>query len=266
MSFEIRKVLNHGTGSRFLNRLLLQFSEILGSGLVDISHDVRNKVQALLYELAKDLAKAEESFDAYQKLAETAQTSIANGEDVSVQGNAISFNDPTEQLVNLFRDVVIYAAIAHRKLPKIASEILGLELKGGKALHNELVRTLEKDGQDVEWLRKDNEWLGRFYEIRGDIEHEQVSIILAKVDIKNGTSPVLTLPKLGWNSQPLDDYMLTILESLLRHSEDVVVALLARKTRGSVMITRIPQARIDGPAGYRYALTPNRGAPLPPRS
>ena len=121
--FKITKILSSGTANPIVNRLSLQFFDILGRNLLSLSQEDSDKIKKLLFELMKKMLKAEEAKISYLQQEDMAIQKILSKNGIKFQQNAISYDDPTEDLKKKFEDFLINSAISIRKIVKIADVI-----------------------------------------------------------------------------------------------------------------------------------------------
>jgi len=128
--FVIKKILDVGTGSPLVNRLMLQFGEIVNSGFIKLDDSQKQKFNAILWECMNDLLKAEESVNEYFRIEDSAISKIASPDGIAFQTGAYSFEDPTLDLKKHFEEFLFRAVIAVRRTIKLACIVFKKEIKG----------------------------------------------------------------------------------------------------------------------------------------
>lgn len=143
--FVIKKILDVGTDSPLVNRVMLQFGEIVDSGFIKLDDSQKQEFKKVLSECTNDLLKAEESVKEYFRIEDSAISKIASGDGIAHQTGAYSFEDPTLDLKKHFEEFLFRAVIAVRRTIKLASIIFKREIKGPEELKRELDRRLPSD-------------------------------------------------------------------------------------------------------------------------
>ena len=121
--FIFKKIFDHGTRNPIVNRITLQFFDILDTGLIDLSRRRIEDWKNFLFECMKELIKAEESKNAYIIVEDKAIQRISSQDGVKFQPHAFNYEDPTENLKRHFEDFLIRCVIAIRKVVKIAEVV-----------------------------------------------------------------------------------------------------------------------------------------------
>ncbi|NOV02722.1 hypothetical protein [Paenibacillus planticolens] len=60
--FKLTKILKQGTDNAIINRINLQYSEMLKSGFIQVEEKQKNMINLNIFESMKDLLSAEDSF------------------------------------------------------------------------------------------------------------------------------------------------------------------------------------------------------------
>lgn len=252
--FKITKMLNHGTNNPIVNRISLQFFDILDRNLIDLPEQRIEKVKKYLLECMKDLIKAEESKSAYVTVENQAIQKVMSQEGVQFQPHAFSYEDPTENLKKYFEDFLIRCVIAVRKVVKIAEIVFLKSFDGPKALKKHL-RTLFPDSSpEIKMIEKDSVWIKELYDLRGKTEHDELVIELFDVTISNDGRPLIKIPRLPSNGAKIRKYLEVTLENCFTFCEDMTAMLLNTRCSKQVQIVLVPECLRPRYRDFKYVL------------
>jgi hypothetical protein len=251
--FKVVEFLGHGADNPIMNRLTLQFFEIIDSGFLGLEEVQQNALTELLLELAKELLYVYDALGQYIQVEDRHEAGVRAGTGLTVQARAISFTDPTEQLRKIFEDGVVHLAIAHRKLARVAGILLDREIKGGKQLRSAVLDQLPAEDPNREWVDNDDEWLTEFYELRGLIEHEELKIARFDVDLDGAENLLVRRAALYGRTIELRAYLAQALDSMFGHAEDTIALLMDLRIRKPFGIVK-NAIELYQERGFRYEL------------
>lgn len=252
--FKIVKTLDHGTNNPIVNRISLQFFDILGSNLIDLPEERIEKVKKYLFECMKDLIKAEESKNAYMTVENQAIQRIMSEKGVQFQSHAFSYEDPTENLKKHFEDFLIRCVIAIRKVVKIAEAVFLKSFDGPKNLKKYL-RTLFPDSSpEIKVIEEDSVWIKKLYDLRGKAEHDELAIESFDVAISDDGRPLIKILRFPSSGVTIREYLEAILENCFTFCEDMTVILLNTRCSKEVQIVLVPENLRPRYRDFKYVL------------
>lgn len=259
--FQVRtNVIQHGTSNPIVNRMALQFMELIDSNFFDLSKQRADEVKGALMGCIEELLHMYDALAAFVALEDEHVERVRSGDGYQVQQHGVSFDDPTARLEKLFEDFLIRGVVALRKLRKIAHLLTGEEMKKGNALRNYLLREVGNDPDDRKWIEEDDRWVKDLIDLRGEVEHGDFKIGAFGVQVANGGEPVVTLTTHPGKKAPLREFMRVSLYNVFTHCEDTVALLLRLRLRNKPMIelVQVPEDQQPQYRGFRYILLPKK--------
>lgn len=250
--FKLTKILNQGTDNPIINRINLQFSEMLKSGFIQVEETQKDKINSVLFECMKDLISAEESFHSYINLENSEIESISNGNYVRTS-NSIQYDDPTIQLVKFFEMFVMRCVIALRRTIKIAELVLNMKFDGPKKLLSHLKNRFENDKEYLRMLDEDTEWYVELYDIRGAVEHSEININKFEVDIYDERIAI-RIPELAEKRVTLREYMDVTLYNVCSYCEDFIAMIFSLVCFDLVRIIKLQDDDMKDHRNFRYII------------
>ena len=246
--------------SPLFERVALQFSAILNSGMTHVKKDNIEKIVDELIAIAFDLSKAEEDLIEYTKIEYENVLRYENKEGVKNQRSGIVFKDPTLILKELGEKILITLIIASRKLPTVISLITDKEFKPGKTFIGKLADELPLGHQDRAALEKDQEWMGELYFFRGEIEHKKWNIL--PFEINKGTDGSgysvkkcrIIARTQGEQPIPLGNYLLVAFKNMFGFIEDAISLVLSDRIRYPGILVSLPESERPKFKHYRFVL------------
>jgi len=252
--FKIAKTLDHGTNNPIINRISLQFFDILGRNLIDLPEERIEKVKEYLFECMKDLIKAEESKNAYMTVENQAIQRIMSQKRVQFQPHAFSYEDPTENLKKHFEDFLIRCVIAIRKVVKIAEVVFLKSFDGPKNLKKYLKTLFPDSSPEIKVIEEDSVWIKKLYDLRGKAEHDELAIESFDVAIPDDGRPLIKILRFPSSGVTIREYLEVILENCFTFCEDMTVILLNTRCSKKVQIVLIPENLRPRYRDFKYVL------------
>jgi hypothetical protein len=252
--FKITKILDHGTSNPIVNRMSLQFFDILGRNLIDLSEQRIEEVKKYLFECMKDLIKAEESKNAYMTVENQAIQRVMSKEGVQFQPHAFSYEDPTENLKKHFEDFLIRCVICIRKVVKIAEVVFLKSFDGPKDLKRHLSTLFPDSSSEIKMIEEDSVWIKELYDLRGKVEHDELVIAPFDIAISNDGKPLIKIPRLLPSGAPIREYLKITLENCFTFVEDMTAMLLNTCCSKEVQIVLAPDNLRPNYRGFKYVL------------
>ncbi|MDD2900891.1 MAG: hypothetical protein PHU44_00480 [Syntrophales bacterium] len=252
--FKFVKILDEGANNEIVNRIFLQFSDILDRNIIELPKEQVDKLKECLFDCMKDILKAEDSKKAYILLEDQVIKQIISGDGIKYQTHAISFDDPTERLTKHFEDFLIWCVIAIRKIVKIAIIIFSKSFKGIKDVKNYL-KTIFGD-ESIEWkmIEDDSNWVKELYDLRGKVEHDELNIERFDIELSPSGKPIIIIPAIAKTKVPLRSYLTVTMENCYTFCEDVIAILLNTKAPEIAHIVQIPESVRPKYRGFKYIL------------
>lgn len=251
--FVIKKILDVGTDSPLVNRVMLQFGEIVDSGFIKLDDSQKQEFKKVLSECTNDLLKAEESVKEYFRIEDSAISKIASGDGIAHQTGAYSFEDPTLDLKKHFEEFLFRAVIAVRRTIKLASIIFKREIKGPEELKRELDRRLPSDSAHRTWIQEDSGWMKDLYDLRGKAEHQLLDMSEFTVFAVKGEKPKIKLPEI--KNRLVRQYMAVTLQNIFGYVEDMTALLLNQECDPSAEIIQLPENERLAHRNFRYIIS-----------
>lgn len=252
--YRITKISDQGTSNPIVNRIGLQFSDILDRNLIILSEKRIENVKKYLFECMKDLLKAEESKNAYLAVENESIQKVMSKNGVQFQPHAYSYEDPTEILKEHFEDFLIRCVIAIRKVVKIAGIIFLKPLDGPKGLKKYLKTVFSSSSPEIKMIEEDSEWIKGLYDLRGKAEHDELEIEGFEVTISNDRKPIIKIPRLSRSGVAIREYLEVTLDNCLTFCEDMTVIFLNTKCPEDVQIVRVPEKLRQQYRDFKYVL------------
>jgi|GEM_PF-2983821 len=252
--YKITKILDQGTSNPIVNRLSLQFFDILDRNLIDLPAKRIEKIKEYLLECMKDLLKAEELKNAYLTAETQAIQKIASKDGVRFQPHAVSYDDPTEVLKKYFEDFLIRCVIAVRKVAKIAGAVFLKSFASLKELKKYLKTLVPPGSPEIEMIEEDSVWIKELYDLRGKAEHENLEIERFEVIIPDGGKPEIRLPRIADTGIAIRDYLEVTLDNCLTFCEDMMVLFLNTRCNKEVRIVLLPEDIRHKYQDFKYIL------------
>jgi len=252
--FKFTKILNQGTNNPIVNRISLQFSDMLDRNLIDLSKQKIEKIKKHLFECMKDLLKAEESKNAYIKIEDQAIQKIKSKNGVRFQRYAFSYEDPTENLKKHFEDFLIRCVIAIRRVVKIAEVVFDKSFDGPRGLKKHLKTLFPESSDEMKMIEDDSVWIKRLYDLRGKAEHDELVIERFDVIISSERNPLIKIPRLVDNGAPIREYIKVTLENCFTFCEDMIAMFLNTKCSKEVQIVLLPENLRPKYRNFKYVL------------
>ena len=252
--FKCKKILED-VSDTLVNRMNLQFLDIIGTNLIRLPPDKIEKFELLLFECMKDLIMAEESKKQYLEKENDAIRTVVQPDGVTFQRHGYSFDDPTFELKKHFETFLIRCVIAIRKTVKLAEEILGVEFEGPRQLKNYLLNNLPPDSPYIKMIQEDSVWIKQLYDLRGKAEHDSLFIEDFDVLVKENQKLQIKLPYLPMvNKATLREYMDVTFENTFTYCEDIVAMLLNMKCDEKIQIVLLPENLRPKHRNFRYVV------------
>lgn len=252
--FKFAKILDQGTSNPIVNRISLQFFDILDRNLINLPEKRIEKVKKYLFECMKDLLKAEESKNAYLTEEERAIQKVISQKGIQLQPHAFSYEDPTEKLKKYLEDFLIRCVIAIRKVTKIAGIVFLKQFDGPKALKKYLTTLFPDSSPEKKMIEEDSVWIKELYDLRGKAEHDELEIERFEVAISNDGRPLIKIPRLPRGGVAIREYVEVTLENCLTFCEDMTAILLNTKSSEEVEIVQIPKNLRHKYQDFKYIL------------
>ncbi|MBI1928986.1 hypothetical protein HYR99_32665 [Candidatus Poribacteria bacterium] len=258
LEFKCTTMLNQGTDNPIVNRIGLQFFDILNS--VDLSKPKKDEIEVYLFECMKDLIRAEELKKAYAELEEQAIQKIVSKEGVQFQHLGFSYDDPTEALKRYFDDFLIRCVIAIRKIIKIAEIISNKKLEGPGQLKQYLNTLFADSTPEMKMIKDDSKWVMELFDLRRQVEHEVLIINPFDLTISPNGRGSISLPRVisssGFPSGGalIGEYLEVTLENCFTFCEDMMAILLNTCMIKGVQIVQIPEELRPQHQGFKYVL------------
>lgn len=239
--YKLTKILDQGTSNPIVNRLSLQFFDILDRNLINLPEKRIDNIKKYLLECMKDLLKAEESKNAYITAENQAIQKVASKDGVQFQPHALSYEDPTEILKKHFEDFLIRCVIAVRKVVKIAGLIFLKSFDGPKDLRKYLGTIFPASSPEIKMVEEDSKWIKELYDLRGKAEHDELQIERFEVAISADGKRIIKIPRLPEGEPFLREYLEVTLDNCLTFCEDMTVICLNTKCSKEVQIVLVPE-------------------------
>lgn len=240
--FKVTKILNSGTANPIVNRLSLQFFDILGRNLLALSQEDLEKIKKLLFELMKKMLKAEEAKISYLQQEDMAIQKILSKNGIKFQQNAISYDDPTEDLKKKFEDFLVNCIISIRKIVKIADIIFNKYFEDCVgSLAKYLRRLFDKGSPEVRMIEEDTPWVKKLFELRESVEHDELGLTPFNISLHPDGGVQISIPRLPDEKACIREYIEVTLENCLTFCEDFIALLLNTKCLEGVQIILIPE-------------------------
>lgn len=250
--FKVTKIMDVGADHPIVKRLLLQFSHIIESGLIDLPNSAKDRVKALLFDLVQHMLRTEEALHHYAELEDTALKRLA--EVKNEHDRVYSFDDPTLELTKHFENFLIHAVIGVRDTCKMASAITGEKITGPKDLITSLARVFTADTAVLEWLEDNKNWGKQLFDLRALSEHGGLDVQRFDVIGFKDDAPVVRLPQLATPYITLREYLNQTWPRLFFYCEDTVALLLSTKCKFPGVIVDLPENQWESRGGRRYVI------------
>jgi hypothetical protein len=257
--FQVRtNVILHGTSNPIVNRMALQFMELIDSNFFDLSKERADEVKSALMSCMEELLHMYDALAAFVALEDEHVERVRSEDGYQVQQHGVSFDDPTARLEKLFEDFLIRGVVALRKLRKIAHLLTGEDMKKGNSLRNYLLREVGNDPDDRKWIEEDDRWVKELIDLRGEVEHGDFKIGAFSVLVSDAGEPSVTVTTHPGKKVTLREFMRVGLYNAFTHCEDTVALLLRLRLRNKPMIelVQIPEDERPLYRGFRYILLP----------
>jgi hypothetical protein len=234
--YKLTKILDQGTSNPVVNRLSLQFFDMLDRNLIDLPAKRIEKIKEYLFECMKDLLKAQELKNAYLAAENQAIQKIASKDGVRFQPHAVSYDDPTEVLKKHFEDFLIRCVIAVRKVTKIAGAVFLKSFASLKDLKKYLKTLFSPGSPEMKMIEEDSGWIKELYDHRGKAEHDSLEIERFEVVIPEVGKPEIMLPRIAGTGVSIREYLEVTLDNCLTFCEDMTVLFLGTRCNKDVRI------------------------------
>jgi len=250
--FKVKKVLDQGASNPIVARILLQFSEMLSSG-IDLPSTKKKEIVAILIDCMKDLLFVEEKIEKYSTIEKEAIKAVKENFRIN-PGNCVdsSFDDPTIELQCLFEEILIRAIMCVRRLRRIAALIFDRDFKKGNSIKTFLLEGFKEHKDLLKFIEHNESLIQELYDIRGMIEHEELEISPFDVIIENN-NPFIVLPSLR-NGIVLHEYLKQTLKHVFNYIEQTTLVMFSLKLFPRLEIIELNDEESKKRNGVRYSL------------
>lgn len=252
--FNILKILNEGTANPIVNRMSLQFAEILDSGFLKLQVKRSDNIKKLLFECMEKLLKAEKVKNSYLLVENEAIGNISSGEGIEFQKNAIILDDPTTSLKRLFEDFLINCVIAIRKVIKISEIILNVKIDGPGKLREYLEKEFSNDKKILKIINEDSKWIMELYSFRMAVEHDELGMMPFKVNISDKKKVLIKIPRIPTKKATVREYLKVTLDNCFTFCEDLVFLLFRQVCSPDAKIILVPESQRKNHRDFKYVL------------
>jgi len=253
--FKVAKILNSGTANPIVNRLSLQFFDILGRNLLSISTEDLEKIKKLLFELMKKMLKAEEAKISYLQQENLAIQKILSKNGIKFQRNAILYDDPTEDLKKKFEDFLVNSVISIRKVVKIADIVFNKNFGDGVgSLAKYLSSLFDKKSPEIKMIEEDTLWVKELFDLRRLVEHDELELKPFNISFKPNGNLHIYIPHLPNGKASVREYIEITLENCLTFCEDIIALLLNTRCLKGIKIVLIPEDKRSDFGNFKYTI------------
>lgn len=252
--FQFVKFMDEGTDNPIVNRLMLQFAEMLATNIIHISKEKQEELKKVLFDCGTDLLKAEKYFKKYNEVLNEAVNNIKSGIGFKIDKIAIQYDDPSLELQRLFEEFLIRCVITIRRIKRIAEIILDENLKDHKTFNKRLDELFANDNNYMKMLKEDRVWVKELIDIRGMVEHEELEITNFSVTVGEDGKINIYAPSLKKKKCAVVKYMEVILYNVFSYCEDFTAMLLSLKCNDMCRIVQLPEKLWPEHRGFKYIL------------
>lgn len=253
MKFKVTKILDQGTNNPIVNRIYLQFSDMISCGFFWIENEKQKKFQGLLYKLMEELLKVEQSVNEYVKTEKDAIEIVNSPNGIKYQKNGFSYDDPTLVLHEKFENFLIKSVVSIRKFVNICSFILNEDFKSHLALYKYLTTILKTESSFYKWFDERSKCIKEIYDLRGLAEHEELKIDRFDIEIVENNIKI-NLPKIANTELKLREYTQDGLKFLFNYYEYMIAQLLSIIYKGFGRIVKIEKDEMSKNNNYKYII------------
>lgn len=253
MQFKLTKILDQGTNNPIVNRINLQFSEMISCGFFWREEEKQKEFRGLLFKLMEELLKVEQTVNDYIKMEEDSINKINSPEGIKYQKNGFSYDDPTLKLREIFEEFLIKSVVSIRKFTKVCSYILNKDFVSHKALYKYLVANLKPESSFYKWIANSSESVKEIYNLRGLVEHEELKIDKFDVAIEENKIKI-NLPKISDTELTLREYMQGELKFLFNYFEHMIAKLLSIIYSGFGKIVALNDEEMSKNRNFKYII------------
>jgi hypothetical protein len=162
-----------------------------------LSQEDLEKIKKLLFKLMKKMLKKEEAKISYLQQENLAIQKITSKNGINFQQNAISYDDPTEDLKKKFEDSLVNSVISIRKIIKIADIIFNENFEDGLGLLSKyLGRLFNKESPDIKMIKEDTPWVKELFELRRLVEHDELELKPFNISLQSDGNVHISIPRI----------------------------------------------------------------------
>lgn len=254
--FKIVKFLDVGTNNEICNRMSLQLFEIIDKGCSKILKNERDGIMEHLMDCMKDLLKCEELIEEIEKVHINFVEKLKEKNGFKITHNSIHYDDPTEEVKELFESHLIKLIIALRRTFKVAEVIYGVKIEGPKDFVKHVSKVHGSDSQIVKMIKSDQDWFKKLYDFRGKVEHSNLEISRFNVVIDNEEIKY-QIPHIVEIKDSLLNFSKVALYNTFTYCEEVSVLMLETKLDELFAIYQVPEEGLDKQRGFRFIVDMN---------
>ncbi|MFA6979489.1 MAG: hypothetical protein WC209_09215 [Ignavibacteriaceae bacterium] len=253
MEFKVTKILDQGTDNPIINRIHLQFSEMISCGFFWIEEEKQKEFRGLLFNLMGELLKIEKSVNNYTKAEDAIILKINSPDGIKYQKNGFLYDDPTIELNEKFEDFLIKSVVSIRKFVKVCSYIINKNFDGHKALYKYISNNFKPETSFYKWFEVRSRLVKEIYDLRGLVEHEELKIDKFEVKIIENRITII-LPKIAGTELVLREYMQGGLKFLFDYYEHMIAQLLSTIYKGYGKIIILQKEQMSNNRNFKYII------------
>lgn len=230
--FKVTKIMDEGTSHPVVNRLSLQLFKMIDTNSFNLSKEQRDAFMQVMLDCMKGLLTSEKLLREIVDMHNDFINGLSSGDGIEVTHNSIHFDDPTDDLYEVFESFIVKLIIVLRKIVKLPSTIYEVNIDGPKKLYKVLDELFGRDSDIAKMVKDDSLWFKDLYDLRGDFEHGTVK--MSRFDVISTTESIeYNLPKIVINDKLVVDLAIGYYNAAFTFCEDFAVYLLDQRIEPS---------------------------------
>lgn len=249
--------VNH-SGRPFLQRFVVQFSEIFKTNCIDLNSTQISSVQSNLMTCAEEFISLENLINEYISIMNDFIAMAQDKEQLKFEAGGWRYKNPTLRLHKIFKDFLIQAIIIYRKILKNADIVFEEELSNS---HKKLKKKLEDTFNSTDLCYTDvmdlTPWVVALYDLRGNAEHKELNLTNLVLVAKDLNNISIGFPKLEDEGQDLLSFTNEAIEKLFVFCEKFTVMLINKYVHKGMQLYERNTYVFDENAKYYIDLDSN---------
>jgi len=248
--FKVVKFMDVGTSNPICNRLSLQLFDMIDSNLFNITKEERDKFMEIMLDIMKGLLTCEDTFKRIESIHNKFIEDLQSGEKPKITHNSISFDDPTDEIYELFEALIVKLIIVLRKSFKLPCVFYNVKIDGPKVFYKQVLNLFGENSKVVKMVEDDKKWFTELYDLRGEFEHSKIE--LSRFDVFMDGEIKFAIPRVKTLNQSVIELSFQYMNYTFTYCEDLAVNILNERINPEAQIYSIPPELQESNRSFCY--------------